>query len=169
MSHPVLRRYKIRNDRGWAVFVIGSDGYFSVVSDYGNYAFWWSHIGEIDFREFLINLDHDYVCSKLAQDRQKEYQADSTLESVKEYICEARRRGLFTAEEAREEWELAEDFLENEGNPDSWLRFTKISDAWEHAVYDYPSQLRAFYKNLWKDFAKALHEELQFERSRAAV
>ena len=49
-----LRRYVVRLDKdapfmrkgAWlATIVIGDDGYFSTVSDYGNYAFYWSHAG----------------------------------------------------------------------------------------------------------------------------
>jgi hypothetical protein len=37
-------------------------------SDFGCYEYTWSNIGPGDWREFLINLDNDYLLGKLAPD-----------------------------------------------------------------------------------------------------
>lgn len=61
MSNATLRRYALPSVKGegWAIIVIGSDGYFSTVSDWGNYAYLWTHPG-CEFRHFLAGLDADY-------------------------------------------------------------------------------------------------------------
>lgn len=53
---------------GWGTFLLRSDGYFSCVTDYGNYAFRWLHHGEADFRLFWLKNRWDwpdYTVSKL--------------------------------------------------------------------------------------------------------
>ena len=69
MSDVILRRYHFSSiqGEGWATFVIGSDGYFSAVSDYGNYSYYWPHHGCTDFRQFLVRAprDWDYFAKKL--------------------------------------------------------------------------------------------------------
>jgi hypothetical protein len=62
----VLRKYKINTKTdGWAIVVIDDEiGFFSVVSDWGNYAYLWSAPG-CEFRKFLIGCDHHYVWTKI--------------------------------------------------------------------------------------------------------
>jgi len=68
MSDEVkLYRYYLPSEKceGWAEIVVGSNGFFAAVSDYGNYSFRWTSFGDRDFRDFLLRLDGDYVRSKL--------------------------------------------------------------------------------------------------------
>ena len=87
-----LWRYTIPsvNNEGWAIFVIGSDGYFSAVSDYGNYAHIWRCIGCKDFREFLLNAERDcsYFAAKLAPE--KVYDGEQTAENIRYAILQMR-------------------------------------------------------------------------------
>ncbi len=71
MGDVELRRYKLPslNHEGWAVVVIGSDGYFSTASDWGNYAFIWGAPG-MEFRKFLTQLDASYFHSKITHMRE---------------------------------------------------------------------------------------------------
>jgi hypothetical protein len=61
------RSLTLRKDNGaWlAQVVITSDGMFSAVSDYGNFAFSWRSIGDRTFEDFLIGLGEDYFESKM--------------------------------------------------------------------------------------------------------
>ena len=70
MSEVTLRRYVLPSVKGegWAIFVIGSDGYFSAVSDWGNYAYIWTHPG-CEFRKFLSRCDTHYVWTKITHGR----------------------------------------------------------------------------------------------------
>jgi len=128
MSEPViLRRYVLPSIKGegWAVFVIGSDGYFSGVTDYGNAAFWWSAHGRKDFREFLLNVDQDwdYFMRKLFPGWEV-YDGDATLKEAKEHILRARWEKRITYEQARDAWdELHHEFeeLEHEWMFTNWV------------------------------------------------
>lgn len=48
------------NGEGWGSFVLRSDGYFSAVTDFGNYAYRWLNHGHDDFREFWLENRWDY-------------------------------------------------------------------------------------------------------------
>lgn len=89
-SEVKLRRYKIPSVKGegWAVVVIGSDGYFSAVSDCGNYAHLWSHHGCADFRQFLIRAveDWEYFARKLSNEHDfRDWSEETTLTEAWEY------------------------------------------------------------------------------------
>lgn len=69
MAHKTWRYdFPSVNGEGWGTIILGSDGYFSVVSDYGNFAYRWSHHAHDDFRRFWL-VDRwnwpDYTVSKL--------------------------------------------------------------------------------------------------------
>jgi len=141
-----LRRYSLRTERDkWlAEVVISDDGYFSTVSDYGNYAFYWSHAGDCS-RTFLAKIGEDYMLSKLCG-RRSEYDGDRTLASVKEYIVDNRRDGGFSKEDARKEWDLLDEHSDLDSREQFyiWVSNTSIGDAYEMAVYDYPSDALGF-------------------------
>ncbi len=69
-----FRRYNIPsvNGEGWAVVVLDlKDGYFSTVSDWGNYSYMWPNIGEgLDFRQFLCSTAPDSFWGKITQGRE---------------------------------------------------------------------------------------------------
>ncbi len=171
-----MRRYTVREppreERGtgaWiGTFVISDDGYFSTVSDYGNYAYYWSHAGSC-FRSFLARLDSCYLLSKLCGSRQ-EYDGNATAKEVKRAIIDARRDGRMGRDEARDEWELIGEHSRLESREDFafWWRDTKMPDPYEHAVYEYPSQARMFAERAWPAFAAALRAELAAEKATAA-
>lgn len=164
-----LRRYYLPNDpddshQGWAIIVIGSDGFFSAVSDYGNYAFRWSHPGTKDFRQFLLRAEQswDYFCGKLGT---QEYNGQATCDSVKRRILAERKEGRLTKEEARKEWDLlsSNEWLESDVNYNDWARETELSDAWEHHAETYPIHLEMFVKKTMTRLARVLEAELSKE------
>ena len=134
MAEPTLWRFKIPNieHEGWADVVMRSDGYFSVVSDYGNYAFCWTGFGRergVDFRQFFIGLNADYVRCKL--DPSQEFDRDKTARSIKEHLLERRREQSITKEFAQEEWDLAHDLQVGNTTFEVWMGDTNLDDAYE--------------------------------------
>lgn len=118
-------------DQG-GVVVMGSDGYFSACSDYGNHAFRWSHTGEKDFRQFVLRCEQDpgYFITKFHYGVPRVWDRDLTLKGIQEYILDGRRELRMTAEEARHEWDLADSLILDE-DFGSWYRATEIPDAYE--------------------------------------
>lgn len=159
-----LHRYKLSSEKygGWAIIVIGSDGFFSAVSDYGNYAYLWSSIGTKDAREFFIDAHErwTYFASKLSS--RTEYDADATLKAVKTHILSDRRNGGLSKEEAREEWDLLSDcnYLENDYFFNRWIEGTRYGDAWEFRVDRYPCDVESFCTITLKRLSDVIKKEL---------
>jgi hypothetical protein len=93
MSEVRLWRFHLPSGRGeglerfeWGTFVIGSDGYFSCVTDWGNYAFRWTSPG-CDIRKFLQGAvkDPDYFVKKLSSD---EYDGEESAKAILEMAKE---------------------------------------------------------------------------------
>lgn len=162
-----LRRYNVRSDRGtWlGEFVISDDGFFATVSDYGNYAYAWTHAG-CEFREFLASIGPDYLLGKLCG-RRSEYTALDTLKYVKKHILEARRDGGFGKDDARKEWDLLAEHNDLDASEDfsAWLCDTSIGDAFEMASHDFPADARGFASTVWPVFVTMLRADLATERS----
>jgi hypothetical protein len=153
--------------QGWGIFLLDSTGMFAAVTDYGNYAFKWTHHGCDDFREFVIDLKNspDYVLGKVSHG--KEYQGQKTNENIKNEILRARREGYLSEDQAKEEWELVGDELEyHEGFLD-WYNQTSLCDAQEMSRYDYPPDEKAFAKILLPRLAQILEKELENEKAAA--
>ncbi|MGK3995025.1 hypothetical protein [Sorangium sp. So ce1024] len=164
-------RYYLRGpDLGWAEILLTSSGMFAATSDYGHYAHPWRSFGERDFREFVASLSGswNYVAGKLS--RRSEYQGPETLARLKRHIVDARRFGGLTSEDAREIWdELSEYNIDDDVFGFShWLResdgASKIGDAFEFAVYDYPSDVKAFCRKILPRLAEVLRAELEAEK-----
>lgn len=157
-----IERYDVRSDtrhEGWAVVVIDSRGFLGVFSDYGNYAYHWTHFGG-DFRKFLGQLDWDYLYGKLMQGRDARiYDGEATLRSIKKRIIELRREKRLTAEQAREEWDLAKDSEIDHRFSDGyslWHRDTQLQDA--HELYEtmHDLQCQQFCQKVWPRFIELL-------------
>lgn len=193
MNKPVvLRRYAFpsRKGEGWAIVVLGSDGYFSTVSDYGNYAFIWSHTGYADFREFVIRIANDtgYVCSKISS---QHFSPEKSKQLIREYIVRCRRDGSFDhrcfrdlepdarvrsrfAEDdiatpkawARYEWDLAEQINDHDSFRDWGEASIFFRDDWyEYGAQEYPWNVRNFCSKILPQLAAALKAELEAERA----
>jgi hypothetical protein len=153
-----IRRYNIRNEpgtiEGWAVIVVDSKGFLGIVSDFGSYAFHWRG-PVIDFFQFLTRCDVDYLAKRLGK---PEYLPEPTLRRVREDILRLRRTRHWSADKARDEWDLIEecDELCNDAAFTRWYDRTDIQDASECAVYGTGPQLRAFFARTWPRFLEAV-------------
>ena len=162
-----IRRYDIRSNKtgdGWGAFIIDDRGYFAVVSDFGNYSYWWTHIGEDDFRQFLCRLDADYLCGKLAPTRV--YDCDGTEKCIREHILRWRSERRITKELARKEWDHL-DFadIHGDGGFVLWMQDSELPDRWDADLccYERPPQAMAFCKRLYPRFVKRLRDEMKAE------
>ncbi|TQF14223.1 hypothetical protein FJV41_19840 [Myxococcus llanfairpwllgwyngyllgogerychwyrndrobwllllantysiliogogogochensis] len=185
MRELTVWQYRLLTPEGsWlADVILRSDGYFSTVSDYGNYAFRWTAPG-MPFRDFVVRIggrdDRSYVCSKLGTSDW--WDGAATLKGIREHIIEYRRRWGWTKERAAEEWEklgLALGYYDGrdarhevemeEYQFHDWLRETRIDDASEFASLDYEPQLRAFCREVMPALAAAIRAQLQAESAEQAA
>lgn len=121
MNEPICWRYALPNVNysGWAVAHLDSRGFFSVVGDYGEYGYLWRNFGDIDFRVFLAKLGPDYLMGKLAE--RSELDRQETVHALRRDVCEDRRRGLLTHNEARDDWDVLDSFEGDSTYSAGWL------------------------------------------------
>jgi hypothetical protein len=155
---------------GWAIIIIDTDiGFFSVVSDWGNYAYLWSSPG-CEFRKFLIGLEVDYLHGKLMQGRpdKEVFDGCSTRASVRGYLIEHNQEvidetGVPWVDFEDEMGRLEESDFDDRSGFDIWLGVTEIPDAWEFAVTMPEPQCQSFCEQVMPRFKKLLEEELERE------
>lgn len=154
------------NKQGWAIVVMCEDGYFSSVSDYGDYAYKWQKENG-DFREFIMQIadrnKSGYFLNKIAK---KEYDGEETCKAVQRYILESRRDGNFTKEDARTEWENLRDcdWVENDPIFTRFYDRTKIDDVCELIRRSYPIEAVMFVQNTLPRLAEMIRQELENEK-----
>lgn len=177
---PLTRFYAVRGEhREWARFWLTDDGCLTILSDFGNYGYWWWDIADSDFREFLIGCDNDYVMRKLADGR-REFDGEATVKRIRDWIVRLRRDGDLSREDAAFEWNLvhpkpdalpwrspdergAFSCMTNEVEAHEWYQQTRLSDATELLEYSLPVQLQMFMQRLWPLFVEQLDAELDAE------
>lgn len=169
MKDVKLWRYYLPNEKGegWAIIVIGEDGFFSAVSDYGSYGYFWSHHGCKDVRQFFLRAarDWDYFLNKLAP-KPWAFDGAETYKALRELILVHRRLRDWDRTYARTEWDtLQESGLENGGLYEyyQWYENTRIDCAYEYSVYSPPSDAVAFCQKTLGRLALVLRDELTAE------
>jgi hypothetical protein len=161
-AHEDMAPFPVRKGQWLGRVVIMDDGYFSAVSEYGNYAFWWGAAGDC-FRRFLCQIDPDYLCNKLGS---REYDGAETEKAIKRHIRELRRRLTLSRDEARDEMailERHEDLLESLDGFHEWIRESKLEDTYELARHDFPVSLKAFSERLLPALKAMLRAEIEAE------
>jgi len=150
---------------GWGKFVIDSSGYFSAVSDYGNYAFQWSAFGEgVDFRDFLCSLNSDYLMGKLG--RRDWFDSTKTHGKIKRIIIEMRKDGSVTKEAARDVWEDMPNPCDTETDYREYLegKWGFFQDLCGIMDYDFPPDLMAFATRLYPRLVGEMRQEIKKEK-----
>jgi hypothetical protein len=153
---------------GWGTIVLGADGFFAAVTDYGNYAYRWCHTGEPDFRRFVLKIGGDYLLGKISRD--DEYDGEATAKGIRSLILERRRENLWGKEQAREEWDLVESCDVEHGGDfgfHAWYLETKIGDASEMRCDRYPNDASAFAEKTMPRLRELIRAEIAAEKAAA--
>lgn len=93
--------------RWWAEITIkewSNGGSVNIQSESGNYANFWTAIGEGPFRKFLCKLNFDYFMEKCRGSAYKEFDAEQTIRELQERVIEGRREGWLEPDAARDIW-----------------------------------------------------------------
>jgi hypothetical protein len=170
MAPSLLRRYDVPSTgvgEGWAVIVLDIPGlFFAAVSDYGNYAFQWTNIGDgNEFRKFLVGLEPDYLHGKLMHGRgdAKVFDGEATFKAVKKHLMEVTKREdptLYKREKSRLQ-EVGE--FSSQSDFDHWMSDTDLDVPWEFAVRIPEPQCMQFCTKTFARFKEMLTEELRVE------
>lgn len=162
-TNPITRFYEIKPGKsGWARFWITDDGCISVMSDSGNYGYWFGS-PDCEFRLFLTGCDDDYIGNKFAGGK-TEFDGEGTVGAVREYILRRRRDMRLSPQEARDEWDRLPKYFDTAEDFACWVRETELPDAYEHACYERPHAVQQFVKRVWPLFVAQLREELAAEQ-----
>lgn len=143
-------------------------GYYllAIESSYGNgYAYAWGSPGSC-FYSFLIRQLDDpwYVAGKMCQGEQESIDWEASAENIRRHICEQRRRGDLSREEARQAW--PEALFESETCYSYWCREQEaLSETWELLVSKPGPRYRDFMA-LHKAFWPAFCEQLQAAKAK---
>lgn len=148
---------------GWAKILITEDGRFHAISDYGNFSYWWTCIGEgRTILEFVHGICDDpyYICQKLKPTKERD--DAKSFKSLKDQILADRRTKSLSAEDALEKWLYLKDF-------DSWEDFLRDDFTYDHfkdwdlhefEVREYCSDIRAFAKHVMPALALLLQKDI---------
>ena len=174
----MLKRYTLPNVKGegWAIIVIDTEvGFFSTVSDWGNWAYRWTHPGE-DFRRFLSNLEPDYLAGKLLgpRDDRKVYDDRKTrrliFERLREMVWEAYDRGADWRHDPDyvRERDLYREHKREHGfydNPDfdAWARETELEEVWDLRGLVWNRECWSFVTKIYPRLQKMLKDEIAAE------
>ncbi len=152
---------------GWGKVLIAEDGRFHAISDHGNYANWWTHIGDQSILEFIHRLANspDYVCSKLKPE--KRVDAAASIESIQAYIIQLRKDAEIDSSVARAMWEHVTQFSDDwEGLLRDEYTPEYLETPWEFAVTKYDADVWAFATRLMPRLAALIEKDLPAARRR---
>jgi len=164
--------YSVRGPKhsGWAKISLDeATGCVGIISDYGNWGYWWTNHGRESLKHFLTEVDKHYAWEKFTS-RRREYNHSRTIEKMKEEI----QRQL-------EEEIIDEDHSYNANTHLDFVEF-ESEDILCQAVYDSPEltsifgdepwellekdedpQFIMFFERLWPVFIEHLKEEIENE------
>jgi hypothetical protein len=165
IKKSVCDKYTIRlpNLQGWAIIIVDeSQGVVSIISDYGNWGYVWSHHGRRTLKQFLTEIDSYYAWEKFTGSK-KIYNHEKTVKTIKQKIQDMEDSQYITKEvgiKLREEL----DQLEYESNEDTYrseILTNQFSDIYELFCYDQDPQFNMFFNLLWKPFVEHIKSEVQ--------
>lgn len=165
-----FRRYNIPsiNGEGWAVVVLDlKDGYFSTVSDWGNYSYMWTNIGTgLDFRQFLCSTAPESFWGKITQGREAwVWNIEATQKAMQltlDAMLVAGKIGTETMEEARDLLSSVEDWSSLE----SWTSDLELDyQDWVDApVFKREEQSWSFVEKVLPRLRVLMQEEMAAEK-----
>lgn len=166
MKIPVTRFYQVRKAPPhieWARIWITDDGCISILSDYGNYGYWFGGLPECGMRAFLVQAGDDYLINKFSAG-EREVDHEATEKAICQQIHELMMAGDFGITEKLHEEEIMTSVdWSSELEQWDWARASKIDDAWRLIQTRYPMQVTMFLKELWPLFVEQLRLELAEE------
>lgn len=175
MKNPPLTRFyfvRCAEERtAWARVWITDDGCITILSDFGNFGYWFGAPGS-EFRKFLTGCGPDYLFNKFTSGNCEACDTAGSVEAIQKHICRLRRDGTLTRDAAREEWELIRENNEfDEFARVHWYEETQLESAHELPRYvrDHANDVAAFMRHLWPGFVEQLKAELGREAALSAL
>lgn len=163
---------------GYAYITIDpKDGFFSAVTDWGDYSYIWSSPGE-NFKRFLTRLDSGYLLGKFRGGGDY-FDQEYVVKGLKREICRARKDSVIDKDEAREAYTIISEEEDWDSSNAFWLRihrefedhdlnFAKIFGEDPEGLPSgrgYHPRDTWFVEKIFPLFQKILKEEIDAKRS----
>ncbi len=166
MAQTAVFRYTVPSvdGEGWGVFLLDQSGVFTAITDFGNFAHWFSLRENESIGEFLISRRPDQVLCNIANEDVVDI--EGTIKYIKENLLYDRREGRFIEEDARAEWKLIEelqvdlDEYSNDVAFQYWYDKTRIQFDDGFYRYKYPSAAVRFSNETFVRLQEKLKSEL---------
>jgi hypothetical protein len=143
----------VRDDNSaWARLLWDKCGRVIILSGYGHWSYYWGDRGDYTVQEFLANLDIQYMGKKMMGTNLEEYDAEGTVQCVKEHITRDRRTGELDKEAARKMFdEIGEygDFWDRHDFVEWGRDQQHYPDWYEFARESVCSEWQNFWDRLW--------------------
>ncbi len=163
--NPITRFYEVKPGKsGWARIWVTDDGCISIMSDWGNYGYWFGCPG-CEFRLFLTGCDDDYLGNKFAGGK-KDFDGEGTADAARELVLRLRREKRLSAEGARREWESLDADFGSEMDWVEWVNHeTELGYDHIHDLGRYirPHAVTQLIKHVWPLFIEQLKAQLAAE------
>lgn len=173
--------YEIREKGRWlATIIISKTGMLNVQSDYGDYCYHWTSLGDMTFKQFLISIDKTYLISKIGRETPKEFDLESSVKNVKKDIIEKLKYEEISSKCARFFWDelikltsineyefqvdLDNIMFYDELAPQSL--FEKIYGGYIENIYFVKKtsfQLTTFVDEIWPVFVNEIKKEIEID------
>lgn len=159
----------------WAVIIVSRDGVVNIQSDFGDYCYIWSSIGETSIEEFLINCDKSYLLRKFGGMKEREFDLISSKKEIQRYIIEKRRMLDITENEARFYWnrclkikaQNTEEYMKSISKLETKFNNKSILDLYNDDISSVPHitkysySITTFFEKIWPIFINELKKEIK--------
>lgn len=168
LTKSIIESYKLRFDDHfyWAdinIDALDKSGRIQIASDYGDWQYYFGSCS-INFKEFLINLNIDYLANKFGEN--KWFDLDKTIDNLNNRINEIDL--LYNKIEI--EYEL--NNLKNSSCKEEFIntmwqcpKILKMEDYCPHLITDISPAFKNFWKNIWIPFINELKKELNISNN----
>lgn len=148
-----------------------------VLSTYGVWGHCWTHIGDDDWRAFLVTAGFDYVMGKFMQRAFRVPKPhDENCKSVRAHVIEERKGGCLSKADARTLYDAAHPDHYEDTQRHFFSIFDEESsglayqlDYWEYSFDHVDPVARLFWDKLWVPFVDHLATELNDEKANAVA
>lgn len=152
--------FRVEKPYDWAVAFVTEDGFFSTVSDYGNYGHYWPNPGMHILKFLGTREDPDHLLSKISPHR--ELDSDATNRAIHDEILRMRREKDIDSDTARAMWSNIEHDDYGEMTLDEFDREygSLFPDYRLPRVFRHNIQARQFVEIIWPQLQKQFLRKL---------
>lgn len=145
-----------RDDRyAWAKLLWQDDGRVIILSDYGTWSYFWGHRGEgVSVEEFLLQLNEDYMGSKMLAGDLMVFSLKDTVNGIRGEIRDRILEGSISNAEVAFENSICDCLEDEDFSFEDWMKATELDEPWESAKKEICPEWSNFWSRLWVPLIK---------------